>query len=115
MRIVIECLSIDLVEARGITSIERDRHIVELGATPFFELHRLAGLQLENRAPLLGFRDCELISALLDFNPELLDLLANVLHAMAKMQVYAAHDYAHQHQRSEKPSAQPGNRDGHGR
>src|SRR5690348_1822131 len=109
MRIVIECLSIDLVEARGITSIERDRHIVELGAPPFFELHRLAGLQLENCPSLLGLGDRELVRALLDFNPELLHLLTNVLHAMPKMQVHAAHGYAHEHQRSDKPSAQAGN------
>jgi hypothetical protein len=87
---------------------------VQFGATAMLELNCLAGLQLEERSPLLGLRNRELFGALLDFNPDFAgDLFQRVPHPVPQIEIRASDDYAHEYQRDHKPSTQPCSGDGH--
>ena len=52
--IIFKIRAVDLVEAAGIATIQRDGDVMQFGVPALLVLHRLAGLDLEYGVPLLG-------------------------------------------------------------
>ena len=107
--VVFEIRSVDLIEAAGVASVKRDGDIVQFGAAALLELHRLAGLDFEQRVSLFGSGDGETLRALLDLNANFRrNFLERVLHPVAGVKI---HRRDHQHQPNgacRKPATEAG-------
>ena len=107
--IVFEIGATDLIEAAGIASVESDLDIVQLGVSALLELHRFAGLDGEQGASLLRFRDGESGRALLDFEADLFrNLLERVLDVMTRIEICSRNREHGDDRGAGKPAAQAG-------
>ena len=70
-RIVSEIVAVDAVEARGITSVEHDVDVVQLGAVAEFESLEIASLNGEERALAVGLGILVAGGSLLNVDPHL--------------------------------------------
>ena len=114
LRIVFEALSVNLIEAAGILSIQCDGDIVQLGTSALLELDGSAGLHLEDGVSLGGTGDGEALGGLLNVDANFAgNLLERVLHPMAGVEVSSRH---HQHKRDgadHEPAAKAGDGNWH--
>src|SRR4051812_5285158 len=114
LRVVLEIVSVDLIEAAGILSIKSDGDVAQFGVSALPVLHGFAGLDLEDGAPLLGAGYGEIVGGLLNLDPQLGwnagDCFA---HTPARVKVRPGHREHDDDRAYREPAAQAGDLDGH--
>ena len=113
-RVVFELGAVDLVETAGIPAIERDGHVVELGAAPVCEFDRLASLNLKQSPRSVRARYGEAVRTLLDSKAHSRRyLLQRILHAVPGIEVRSANQQEGCHGAQREPATKLGDGKGH--
>ncbi len=110
LRIVLKIGAVDLVEAGGIASVQRDRDIMQLGTPTLLELHCFAGLNFEQGVALFGAGDGETLRALLHLQTDFPgNFLQRILRLVAGVEIHCRHYQQKPDGACRKPATKAGN------
>src|SRR6185312_13646073 len=114
LRVVLEIVSVNLVEAAGIRAVYGDVDIMQLGDESLFIFNRFACLDFEKGARTVGLGNGKTILALLDFNPHPAgNFLERIFHTPLGVEIGSRHDRKHENDRDNEPRSQAGDGYGH--